>query len=98
MEVVAKPRMHNVARPPRSCRKGEGALATAGCDVARPPRPWRKGEGALATAGFATGYMSKLFFTLMCASAAAMVVVGAELADEFPLPVGRCAVCSFLLQ
>ena len=29
-EVVAKPRMHDVARPPRPCRKGEGALATAG--------------------------------------------------------------------
>jgi hypothetical protein len=29
-EVVAKPRMHDVARPPRPCHKGEGALATAG--------------------------------------------------------------------
>ena len=29
-ERIAKTRMHDVARPPRPCRKGEGALATAG--------------------------------------------------------------------
>ena len=29
-EVIARPRMHDVARPPRPCRKGEGALATSG--------------------------------------------------------------------
>ena len=33
-EVVAKPRMHDVARPPRPCRKGEGALATSGFTTA----------------------------------------------------------------
>ena len=29
-ERIAKTRMHDVARPPRPCRKGEGALATTG--------------------------------------------------------------------
>ena len=33
--------------------------------------------------------MSKLFFTLMCASATAMATVGAELADESPASVVR---------
>ena len=28
-ERIAKTRMHDVARPPRPCRKGEGALATS---------------------------------------------------------------------
>ena len=33
-KVIAKPRMHDVARPPRPCRKGEGALATPGFAIA----------------------------------------------------------------
>ena len=30
LEAVVKPRVHDVARPPRPCHKGEGTLATAG--------------------------------------------------------------------
>ena len=33
IEVIAKPPVHDVARPLRPCRKGEGALATAGFTI-----------------------------------------------------------------
>ena len=42
-EIIAKTRMHDVARPPRPCHKGEGALATTG--FATTPGGRAEGQG-----------------------------------------------------